>query len=420
MHGSKPSQILRNPYPTQNNFQKTILAQFYFIPTYQNQLLYLYLLFVNPRAQTIAALPSTTKECLPIPSELNCLQINQSLYDTQRQLVCLQCQTPFHLPASTPFESLCEEVHKFQFEINTPDAQADTCQFRHASKDLCLKCPEDKIFNNAFNGCTDIPTGISGCEIYLSESICSWCGAGLFLSENECRVNSKTITNCKYYRADGVCGLCEGGYQLKVAKANDPTLPDVTECIDAKVTNCQGYNVISGECNICDITHYLIRLAVPSASDPNVATTNVGLQIGTIRRLETVVDPNAETTTTTISTPTSYEKHDLAGSFKIECRLNDQTNCDAIADNINSFFTPPSASALDKLYFELNEFPEYVLEDSDFKANSICQRCKVGFVKKGNLCEAQTVDTDIPKCIRYSIDSQCMQCDFGFVLTKEL
>jgi hypothetical protein len=317
---------------------------------------------------------------------MNCLKINQSLYNSQRVLECEMCQSEF-IRSSNLVRTECDETVNLSLESLDEKERNDPCMLRNSIDNICLLCKEHYIFSSDFSECVHEPTGIKNCEVYLNESICSICLPNFYLKNNECFSVIDSVTDCVYYQDNGLCMKCKGGFKLSVVEADDGTKS--TDCVDDSVLNCDVYDAYTGVCTKCLDGFYLKK-----------------------KVLETVTPFE-----TTESVP--YKKYDYHSDYTTICSPSSIDNCMSFADNISSFYAPELLSDQEKDYLLNFSFPTFIIEDEIFNSAEICNKCNDGFLLSNNACESTSISVQIPKCAKQVSDGVCSACEEGFVLTFE-
>ena len=207
---------------------------------------------------------------------MQCLSIDQSHFDSTQELKCLKCQRNY-ISSEQQNKSICKELQPIE---NNP---SDHCKLRHPTNNLCLLCEDDFIFNDSYDGCVEEPSGIPNCKLYLTESICSWCKAGYFLTNNECQAITITIGDCAFNRTDGQCSKCSGGFKLESKVISETEI--VTECVADIIPNCNGYDDFTGHCIACIQNYYLVKLK-KSESIPGKADVEAEAEVKVAAKIE--------------------------------------------------------------------------------------------------------------------------------------
>ena len=335
---------------------------------------------------------------------MNCNFINQIIStnsngEEEITLECTSCFDGYLLNNEEP-ETLCNVLHPFQREIDSPEAQADSCELRHPTNGLCLKCPDHLIYDAEFKNCQKISTGIPNCQIYLTSSFCSHCKANFYLSQNQCLPVSTTVANCYWYSSDKHCSRCNGGFELKITKTTDILGEEQIEtvCEEKSVLNCSVFDHVHGLCKECNAGFYLVR---ESVSDPVQAVQS---KIDS-RKLQETSD--------------SLTKVEFSGKFIYTCREENIENCISYCDNISKFYKPTSSTQNEINYFDLTEFPSFLFEDNSYKTGPICHKCAPNYFLNNNVCELIETSNEINNCEEYFDSTTCKICSQNFVLTKE-
>lgn len=333
---------------------------------------------------------------------MNCKSAKSTLVthsDGRQELIleCESCSDDFvYEPQHT--ESLCSVLQPFQREIESVEAQVDTCELRNPENGLCLSCPSLLVYDSLFHDCVSVPVGVPHCEVYLTETLCSFCKSTHFLQGNECLPVTSSVSDCLWYSADGVCVKCSGGFTLKTQSQNDPSGTTIllTSCEASPVLNCSGYDNRTGLCRQCETNFFLVRENIRDAQTQE-----------TISGAQNSADPAGAL------------KIDISNKFVYSCREQNIDNCAVFADNIDHFYLPPGLSPNLIDYFEGVEFPAFIYEDSVFPATPVCRHCKTGHFLNNNSCQLVESSTTIEHCLEYQSASSCARCDLNYILTKE-
>ena len=338
---------------------------------------------------------------MSIPADIHCEEIDQSKYDSNRELTCLKCSSQYLKSSNQQAESICQILHPYQKELDTEAALKDICELRHPDNNLCLKCPQNFIFDSTFQDCVEIPTGVPNCQIYLTESVCSWCSSVFYLDNNQCKLVLNFITNCSYYESDGICSKCLGGFEMNTQITTENNIETkTTSCIEKQITNCLTYNDFSGLCSECISGHYLVRENKKTTDNTDSSTT-------------------ADSGGSSSSATTPKEKFEIESEYLHKCREKSINNCFKYADNIDNFFKPSDLTSEERNYFDLQEFPEFLFENSLFRSSSICSECENNFFLSDNQCQAVVTENQILNCLEYSADDTCERCNNDFILSIE-
>jgi hypothetical protein len=118
---------------------------------------------------------------------------------------CSECETHFYLgmvPSIIGFIILKTKTQCF------PQMKVDNC-LRYYKKQLgCDVCKENHIKVN-IGLCEPLDFQIENCDVYVNQSVCSWCIPEFYLQNNMCfPVDPKNIIpNCKYYSSPTLVSL---------------------------------------------------------------------------------------------------------------------------------------------------------------------------------------------------------------------
>jgi hypothetical protein len=248
--------------------------------------------------------------CYPIPASLNCVTLADQSSSTinNAQITCTQClvtaskvygtlawnagtmsaqaQTmcmPFNLipncatysQSSTTLASnsfACATCANGYYLENTNKVcilrvvLPANCTTYNPSADLCTACSGNTFLAISGLRCTPYPTGIFNCLVYRSNTTCSRCASGSYLSGNQC-LTSMFVSNCDTYSGNNVCSACLPGYFLQ----------NPTTCVKATATGCLNYTSVT-VCAACPVGSFKTisggNTNCVAANVPNCAVIN--------------------------------------------------------------------------------------------------------------------------------------------------
>lgn len=378
--------------------------------------------------------------CYPIPSSLNCLTITDQTSSTANnaQIICTSCaltatqaygtlawnpttnaakaQTlcmPFNpisycatysqtntVLASNTFACLtCSNGYYLSSTTNTCILRTVlpvNCTTYSPTADLCTACSGNSFLATNGLSCIPYPNGIYNCLVYTSNTTCSLCASGTYLSGNQCLV-STFIANCASYSGNNVCRACQSGYYLQ-----NPTV-----CIQATATGCFNYTSVSA-CATCPAGYI--------KSTSNGVTNCVSANVPNCAVIDT-----SGTTPTCITCNAPYYA-DSAGVC--QQAPSPIANCQVYASNITCAVCS-SGSVLNALATQcvINGFPTAVdpnCAQSAISATPLCAVCAFGYYFVNGTCQACSVASLSSGC--WSCDpnnaSTCLLCATGYYQTS--
>ena len=173
--------------------------------------------------------------CAGIPPIANCLAYNNLNDISSAPLTCKICKDGFFWNGK-------------ECAVRSRPSIASCIQFSNTS-DNCSKCAVGFTVENT-GLCAAFPEGITGCEVYKNNKICTLCKSQMYLSQNKCVSVPLEIRieNCLYYDSQLQCAKCKPKYFASNPKT----------CVEAVATNCETFISIN-QCGTCPAGYGIVR-----------------------------------------------------------------------------------------------------------------------------------------------------------------
>lgn len=189
--------------------------------------------FYEKNTATLGKLP--LNYCAAIPPITNCLAYNNLNDISSAPLTCKICKDGYFWNGK-------------ECTVRSRPLIASCAQLSYTS-DNCEKCTTGYTVENT-GLCAAFPEGISGCEVYKNNKLCTQCKSQMYLSQNKCisvPIEAR-IENCLYYDSQLQCVKCNPKYVNTSPKT----------CGEAVATNCATYTSIN-QCATCPSGYGIIR-----------------------------------------------------------------------------------------------------------------------------------------------------------------
>ena len=173
----------------------------------------------------------------------NSTKMNQ----TSKILVLILCSLPCFTMSSRTFENQLGSIN-FQTEnlndltVDFHDQSVQLCK-RYDNNFVCLRCVRDYYLINQVCTKIDFSNLITGCNVYISATVCDQCDALLYFNAATVKCEAAdSIANCKLFTGKSTCSVCNAGFALTG-----------NACVS--LNNC--VNVKNGVCVTCNTGYYL-------------------------------------------------------------------------------------------------------------------------------------------------------------------
>lgn len=110
-----------------------------------------------------------------------------------------------------------------------------------------MTCEKGYYISSDKKTCQAYPTGIQGCKLYLSDTLCGQCKAGFYLKDSRCQEveTSKVVKFCEDYTETQACKKCQENFLLIQGR-----------CEAVTINGCQEYQD-KENCKLCKETYGL-------------------------------------------------------------------------------------------------------------------------------------------------------------------
>ena len=105
---------------------------------------------------------------------------------------------------------------------------------------LCNSCLNTSYYLDSANTCQFCSNAIQNCSTCASNTSCSSCNVGYYLSNNQCISCGSSITNCSVCSNASTCIQCNTGYFF-----------NGTQCLACSIGNCSNCSSQSDSCTTC-------------------------------------------------------------------------------------------------------------------------------------------------------------------------